>query len=66
MLRLTKVRQEKGLSQRELARRSGVSQPEISKIESGKMKAYPAYERKLAAALGVKVSQAAALMEEVP
>lgn len=34
--RLTKAREQKGLSMRELSRRTGISQPQISMLESGK------------------------------
>jgi len=59
--KLQELRRQKGLTQKKLARLSGVSQSNISEIEVGKK--YPKVPtlRKLAAALGVRVSD---LIEE--
>jgi len=55
-----------GLTQRELARRSGVKQPLISAIESGKRDATPPVAQALARALEVRPSVAlAGLRDEV-
>jgi transcriptional regulator with XRE-family HTH domain len=42
------------IDQQELSKRSGVSRPQISRLESGKMKARPITVIKLANALGVE------------
>ena len=53
--RLTSARQEKGLSMWELSRRAGISQPQISMLESGKYQLKRKAGEKLAAALEVGV-----------
>jgi transcriptional regulator with XRE-family HTH domain len=53
--RLREWREERTLSQRELADRSGVSRTSIIEIEGGR-NAWPQTVRKLAKALGVKPS----------
>lgn len=53
--RLKEVREGRGLSQKDLATRSGVHFNSISGIESGKRKPHPSTLRKLAAALEVEV-----------
>ena len=51
--RLKIARQEKGLSMWELSRRAGISQPQISMLESGKYQVRRKAAEKLAAALEV-------------
>ena len=53
--RLSIARQEKGLSMLELSRRSGISQPQISMLESGKYQLRRKAGEKLAAVLEVGV-----------
>ena len=53
--RLTSARLEKGLSMWELSRRAGISQPQISLLESGKYQLKRKAGEKLAEALGVGV-----------
>lgn len=53
--RLTSARQEKGLSMWELSRRAGISQPQISLLESGKYQIKRKAGEKLAEALDVGV-----------
>ena len=53
--RLSIARQEKGLSMLELSRRSGISQPQISLLESGKYQLKRKAGEKLAEALDVGV-----------
>ena len=48
------LRQQAVLSQEQLAERSGVARDTISKLETGKRKAYPTTVRKLAASLDVE------------
>ncbi len=52
---LMKIRRSKGLSQRALAKSSGVSPSSIYEVENGRRKANPSTLRKLADALGVEV-----------
>ena len=63
-IRLKEVRESRGLTQVELAERSGVGRPAISNIETGKTSAID-FEvlEKLATALGVN---AAVLVEHTP
>lgn len=50
---LTSAREQKGWSQAELARRSGLHPSTISLLESGRLVPYPGQLTKLALALGV-------------
>jgi transcriptional regulator with XRE-family HTH domain len=52
---LRELRRRKGLSQKDLAKKSGIGQDSISGIESGRHQARPSTLRKLADALGVEV-----------
>ena len=52
--RLKQLREERALSQRDLAKLSGVTFATISRLETGKHKPTFASIRKLAAALGVE------------
>ena len=51
MLKISRMRQERGWSMSRLARESGVHVSTISLIESGRMKPYPGQAEKLANAL---------------
>jgi transcriptional regulator with XRE-family HTH domain len=53
---LKELREERGLSQRDLAHMSGVAQPTVGQLERGERKARPSTLRKLAIALGVEPS----------
>lgn len=57
------IRERSGLSVSELARRSGISQPHLSNIETGRRGASPAVMKALAHALAVPVL---ALCAELP
>jgi transcriptional regulator with XRE-family HTH domain len=61
MTKLEKLRLEKGLSQRALAKRSGVAPATVYELENGRRKPNPSTLRKLAEALEVEVKE---LMEE--
>jgi len=67
---LKELRRRRGLSQKDLARESGVGQDTISGIESGRHEARPSTLRKLAEALDVEVEdffrEAAAPKGEAP
>ena len=52
---LRELRRRKGLSQKDLANRSGIGQDSISAIESGRHQARPSTLRRLAEVLGVEV-----------
>ena len=54
LARLRFIRERKALTQRELARRAGVSHVTIARIETGQDDPYPTTVRKLATALGVE------------
>ena len=53
MDKLKRLRLERGLSQRQLAVRAGVSNTTVAKIEQGKHGAHPETAYKLATVLGV-------------
>lgn len=55
--RLRELRQERGWSQYELARRAGVSQGTLSNIERGDTQPFPATQRALAEALGMEARE---------
>ena len=55
--RLRKLRDEKFLSQRELARAAGVSPTTVFKLEANQAEPHPRTIRKLAEALGVEPSK---------
>lgn len=55
MKQLRKIRKERGLTQEQLARRSGIPRPNISKYEQGERDPHEATATKLADALGVTV-----------
>ncbi len=54
MLKLTRLREDKGWSRAELARRTGIHPAEIGKIEACRVRPYPSQIERIAAALGVK------------
>ncbi|MEB4893705.1 helix-turn-helix transcriptional regulator [Bacillus thuringiensis] len=62
MTMIREARLQKGWTQLDLAKKSGVPQPTISQIESGERK-YPTYQniKKIAEALGIKAEE---LMKE--
>ena len=51
---LRRLRQQAVMSQQQLADESGVARDTISKLETGRRRAYPITIRKLAASLGVE------------
>jgi len=55
--RLRKLRDEKFLSQRELARAAGISPTTVFKLEANQAEPHPRTIRKLAEALGVEPSK---------
>ncbi|EOZ96153.1 DNA-binding protein [Indibacter alkaliphilus LW1] len=56
-IRLRTLRKEKGLSQEELADRSGLNRPYISGIEQGKRNVSLEVMEKLAGSLGVEIGE---------
>lgn len=52
MLRIVSERKHRGMSQAELARRAGINQASMSRIEAGKEPAYRNRGRRIAQALG--------------
>lgn len=52
MLRIVSERKHRGMSQAELARRAGINQASMSRIEAGKEPAYQNRGRRIAQALG--------------
>lgn len=52
-MEIRRIRQERALSVRELARLSGLSRTTVTEVERGLKTPYPSTIRKLAAALGV-------------
>jgi transcriptional regulator with XRE-family HTH domain len=62
---IRQLRTERGLSQEELGLRAGIHPTWISHLESGRNNPAWGSVRRLAAALGVKLSELAALAEEL-
>ena len=62
-MKLKRIREEKGWSRAELARRSGVNASTIGQIEAGRFTPYPTQLAKLAKALGVAEREAAGLVK---
>jgi transcriptional regulator with XRE-family HTH domain len=60
-MQLRRLRRARALSQRDLARITGIAQDTISQLETGKREAQPRTIRKLAEALGVQPKE---LMKE--
>lgn len=63
---LASMRLARGLSQRELARRIGASQPQIARLELGQGNPGVATLRKLANELGVRIEQVLLAFEKIP
>lgn len=63
MLRITQLREARGWSKAELARRANLNAVTVGQIELGRMVPYPGQLAKLAAVLGVE--DGAVLTEEV-
>jgi transcriptional regulator with XRE-family HTH domain len=59
---LASLRQERGLSQAALARKSGLNQSTVNQIETGRLVPYESQLRKLASALGVPEDRASDLL----
>lgn len=57
MLRLTAERQQRGWSQAEVARRTGLHPTTISHLESQDIKPWPSYRKRLARLFGVPPDQ---------
>jgi len=55
-MRLKKIRQAKGLTQDELATKAGISRAYVARLEMGRHDPHLSRLRKLAQALGVKIS----------
>ena len=53
MFNLTKIRENEGITQAELSRLTGISRPDISRLENGKIYPYSGWKKKLAKALDV-------------
>jgi transcriptional regulator with XRE-family HTH domain len=65
MYRLTRLREAKGWTRSELARRAGMAGSTVGHIEAGRLRPYPSQLAKLARAFGVRVSEAHTLMDAV-
>lgn len=57
MSQLRQLRLERGWSQRELARRANMPEAEVSRIETGRLRAYKGQARRIARAIGVPVEE---------
>jgi transcriptional regulator with XRE-family HTH domain len=55
--RITRLREERGWSQRELSMRTGIHAPTISQIENGIVQLWPGYAKRIAKAFGVSVDE---------
>lgn len=55
--RVKEFREKAGLSQSELARRAGIAEPNLSKIENGLWQAWPKAKRRLAQVLKVRIQE---------
>jgi transcriptional regulator with XRE-family HTH domain len=65
MLQLQVLREERGWSRAELARKAGLNPTTVGAIEHGRLQPYESQLDKLARALGVPAPSAGTLMEEV-
>ncbi len=65
MLRLTRERERRGWSKAALARSASLDQALMSKIESGRVRPYPAELQRLAEALGWPTADITRLMDDV-
>lgn len=61
---LRRLRQQAVLSQQQLSQNSGVARDTVSKLETGRRKAYPKTIQSLAASLGVEPRELIAAPEE--
>jgi len=57
MLNMTKKRQEKGITQHELARRANIHPSDVCKIEQGWLRPYPSQAKRLSYVLKVDVTE---------
>jgi ribosome-binding protein aMBF1 (putative translation factor) len=62
--RLKHEREKRGWSRAELARRAVMSASDVGKIEAGRAKPYESQLKKIARALGIRVIDAPALLDE--
>ena len=62
---LRRIRQQSVLSQQQLSQSSGVARDTVSKLETGRRKAYPKTIQSLAASLGVEPQELISAPEEV-
>lgn len=61
---LRRLRQQAVLSQQQLSQSSGVARDTVSKLETGRRKAYPKTIQSLAASLGVEPQELIAVSDE--
>lgn len=66
MLRLTVVRMNRKLPQAALSRLTGIHSSDISKLETGKVPAYPGWRRAIAKALGLPEEELFAEVDDEP
>lgn len=64
MKKLTELRQARGWSKAELARRARLAEGYVGKIESGRLVPYETQLRRIARALGVPVAKATTLLDD--
>lgn len=64
MKKLTELRQARGWSKAELARRAELVEGYVGKIESGRLVPYETQLRRIARALGVPVAKATTLLDD--
>jgi transcriptional regulator with XRE-family HTH domain len=62
--KLQQLREAKGLSRAQLARRADLNAVTVGWVESGRFRPYPVQLRKLAKALGLPVAQAGDLVSD--
>ncbi len=65
MLKISAIRETRGWSRAELARRANLNATTVGLIEAGRLRPYPGQLAKLAIALGVGESEAPSLVEPV-
>ncbi len=63
--RIKTLRLEQGLTQREVARQANMTEADVSRIESGRLRPYRGQARRIARALGVRVEDLFAADEPV-
>ncbi len=64
MLSVTRLREARGWSRSELARRAKMTAADVGKIEAGRLRPYDSQLRKLARALGVPPVDASRLLDD--